>query len=150
MSGLHTVIWSQRAQSGKWEEGESKFAVEKFGKQRQPGDQGHLLQWWDILITCTLDVRRKALYLWGHPPQTHDLSLNQSMPIPLEGWPIKQWPTLPNKGHQKQGKSGASLEAQWLRVHLPAQGVQGIPGHGAEIPTCLRAKKPKHKTEAIL
>ena len=28
--------------------------------------------------------------------------------------------------------------------------VGSIPGPGAEIPTCLVAKKPKHKTEAIL
>ena len=30
-----------------------------------------------------------------------------------------------------------------------AGGVGSIPGQGAKIPTCLVAKKPKHKTEAI-
>ena len=31
-----------------------------------------------------------------------------------------------------------------------AGGAGSIPGRGAKIPTCLEAKKPKHKTEAIL
>ena len=46
---------------------------------------------------------------------------------------------------------GTSLVVQWLRLHLPVQGVWvQSPGQGAKIPHASRPKKPKHKTEAIL
>ena len=46
---------------------------------------------------------------------------------------------------------GTSLMVQWLRLCLPnAGGADSIPGQGAKILTRLMAKKPNHKTEAIL
>ena len=54
---------------------------------------------------------------------------------------------------QRLGKeviAGTSLEVQWLRLcHLMQEAwVQSLVGEVG--PTCLEAKKPKHKIEAIL
>ena len=47
--------------------------------------------------------------------------------------------------------AGVSLVVQRLKLPLPIQwSVCLIPGWGAKISTWLIAKKPKHKTEAIL
>ena len=46
---------------------------------------------------------------------------------------------------------GSSLVIQWLRCCLPNAWVDLIPGQVAKINlTCLEAKNPKHKTEAII
>ena len=46
--------------------------------------------------------------------------------------------------------SGISLMVQWLRLCASNAGGEGfILGQEAKVP-CLRAKKPKHKTEAVL
>ena len=42
---------------------------------------------------------------------------------------------------------GTSLVVQWLRLHLPMQGVQLDPWSGSSDPTCLIAEKPKHKKQ---
>ena len=40
-------------------------------------------------------------------------------------------------------KSGTSLVAQWLRIHLPMQGTR-VRAPVREDPTCRRATKPVH------
>ena len=46
-------------------------------------------------------------------------------------------------------RSGTSLVIQWLRLHLPMQGVQFRSLVRELISTCLVAKIVKHKTEAV-
>ena len=47
-------------------------------------------------------------------------------------------------------KMGISLVVQWLILHLPMKGCGLAPWSETWDPTCLTAKKLKHKTEAIL
>jgi len=55
---------------------------------------------------------------------------------------------LRGRNIKNQKGSGTSLAVQWLRLHLPMQGIW-VPSLVKD-PTCLLAKKPKHKTEVIL
>lgn len=47
-------------------------------------------------------------------------------------------------------KCGTSLAVQWLRLRLQMQGYGSDPWSGSWDPTCLMAKGPKHRTEAVL
>ena len=63
------------------------------------------------------------------------------------GVPTRPW--LPRTSGSKTGFQGTSLVVQWLRLHLPMQGVQVWFLSGSYIPHAWRVKKPKHKkTEA--
>ena len=55
---------------------------------------------------------------------------------------------LPSKSYKY---TGTSPVAQWLSPHLPIQGCRFNPWSGNLVYyTCLKAKKPNHKTEAIV
>ena len=82
--------------------------------------------------------------------QVEFLSINSSNAVTEPSSPRA---TSSRKGSQKthikcmlRGFPGG----QWLRLSSNAGGVDSIPGWAAEVPKCFVAKKPKHKTEAIL
>ena len=59
----------------------------------------------------------------------------------MERWPEKERWCL---GSRVRRKTRNSLSVQWLRVHLPNEGVVGsIPGQGTKIPHVNGGKKQK-------